>query len=104
MNSRNWCREGKKRMWISKERWQGMEMRMRYLEGILAEREMRIGFFENTFYADNEISHKEFRICISGRDWSKLRKKQFWKELIQYGRDLNRRTQDSAGQTGRKDE
>lgn len=94
-------------MRISKKKWQDMEMRMRYLEGLLTERDesaMDIGFFETTFYADNEILQKEFRICISGRDWSKLRKKQFWKELIQYGRDLNRRTQDSAWQTGRKDE
>lgn len=83
-------------MWIPKEKWQGMELRMRYLEGILAERAMRIGFFETTLYADNEISHKEFRICISGRDWYKLQKEPFCQELIRYGEDLNRRTQEKS--------
>ncbi len=82
-------------MWISKEKWQDMEMRIRHLEGLLTERDESamedIGFFENTFYANNEIAYKEFRICISGRDWRKLQKKPFWKELIQYGEELNRR-------------
>ncbi len=82
-------------MWVSKRKWAEMESRLSCLEGFAKERAIRAGFHETTSYANNEMCWKEIRICVSARDWYLLQREPFFQELVQYGRDLNKRTQES---------
>ena len=82
-------------MWLAKRKWEEMQSRLSYLQGLVKERQIKPGFLETTLYADNEIYVKELRICVSAHDWYLLKKEPFFRALVRYGKNLNKRIRES---------